>query len=253
LTDRERLQLNHIRGNAYMNIFGFVEEYIIAQTIQHAGGEVFGDNSALRALLRFGEEELKHQALFKRYCTAFSRDFGARCEVLGSAADVAHFILNKSPAAAMLMTLHIELMTQHHYVGAIKDRSELDPKFKNILKHHWMEEAQHAKIDTLEVNKLLGDADPDVCEQAYGEYIEIVQAFDALLAKQVDMDLESLASAAKKAWRGSERDAIRPVQHQSYRRCFLHMGMAHTGFVAIAQQLAPGVVERLQTLAVTYA
>jgi hypothetical protein len=39
LNDREKLKLNQITGNSYMNLFGFVEEYIIAQTV----GARFGD------------------------------------------------------------------------------------------------------------------------------------------------------------------------------------------------------------------
>ena len=49
---------------------------------------------------------------------------------------------------------HIEWMTQSHYVDSVRDDGELDPLFKSLLKHHWMEEAQHAKLDTLMVEAL---------------------------------------------------------------------------------------------------
>src|SRR5215510_15850068 len=80
LDDRERLTLNQITGNSYLNLFSFVEEYIYAQVLRLAEAEMFGDHVALRALTRFADEELKHQQLFRRYRDAFERDFGSPCE-----------------------------------------------------------------------------------------------------------------------------------------------------------------------------
>lgn len=47
----------------------------------HAQVEMFGDHQALRALMRFADEELKHQQLFQRYRDAFDRGFGHAVEV----------------------------------------------------------------------------------------------------------------------------------------------------------------------------
>src|SRR5262245_53788938 len=76
LSAEERLKLNQITGNSYLYLFYFVEEYIIASVVQHANAEMFGDQTALRALLRFADEEVKHQQLFMRFREAFERDFG---------------------------------------------------------------------------------------------------------------------------------------------------------------------------------
>ena len=45
-------------------------------------------------------------------------------------------------------------MTQGHYVESVQNDQELDPQFKSLLKHHWMEEAQHTKLDTLMVEAI---------------------------------------------------------------------------------------------------
>ena len=50
LSDMERLKLNHIFANAYLNLFAFVEEYIAADIVRHANAAQFGDDHALRAL-----------------------------------------------------------------------------------------------------------------------------------------------------------------------------------------------------------
>src|SRR5881394_3889492 len=49
LDNHERRALNQIAGNAYMNLFGFIEEYILATMVQHAQAEMFGNHDAIRA------------------------------------------------------------------------------------------------------------------------------------------------------------------------------------------------------------
>src|SRR5262249_11881349 len=68
--------LNQITGNAYVNLFAFVEEYILATVVSHAQAEIDGDVDAVRALTRFADEEAKHQQMFRRFIAAFARDFG---------------------------------------------------------------------------------------------------------------------------------------------------------------------------------
>ena len=66
LNDNEKRQLNQIMGNAYCHIFAFVEEFIIPMVTQAALKDAYGEKVRLRSLLRFAEEELKHQELFRR-------------------------------------------------------------------------------------------------------------------------------------------------------------------------------------------
>lgn len=248
-----RLALNHIRGHAYMNLFGFVEEYIIADTVQHAVAEVFGDHSALRALLRFSEEEIKHQTLFHRYCASFTRDFQSPCEVLGAPATVAGVILANPPIAVMLTTLHLELITQQHYTEAIKDRADLDPLFCNLLKHHWLEESQHAQIDLLELEKLASTAGEAERAAAVDAYFGILAAFDGLLAAQAEMDLRSLAGRLGRIFDDEARAEILRSQIASYRRDFLVMGLRHPRQVQALRDLTPGVGPRIDAALAQYA
>jgi hypothetical protein len=245
LDEKTKQKLNHIRGHSYMNLFAFVEEYIIAQTVRHAEAEMFGDHDAVRALLRFGEEELKHQKLFKRYCANFRRDFPSEVFVLGNAADVANVILSHSAIAVLLVTLHLELMTQQHYVGCVKDDQTLDPLFTKLLRHHWIEEAQHAKIDVLELARLAADAPPELIETAISEYFGILAALDGLLQKQVDLDLESLSAATGRTIADGDANEIREAQRRSYRNDFLVMGMTNPLFKTTLAELAPAGAGRL--------
>jgi hypothetical protein len=99
----------------------------------------------------------------------------------------------------MLVTLHLEIMTQAHYVECVKDDTDIDPLFVKLLRFHWMEESQHARIDALELDKLLEAATPAAIDTALDDYLGLIDAFDGLLKSQADMDARSLAGATARA------------------------------------------------------
>lgn len=238
LSDAERLKLNHISGNAYLNLFGFVEEYIIATVVQHVQAEMHGDHVALRALMRFAEEELKHQELFSRYVNAFKTQFGGPCGVLDNAAEVAGVVLSKSPIAVMIMTLHLELMTQEHYTESVHENTTLDPLFVSLLKHHWLEESQHARIDALELDKLASDASSEQIDTAFADYFDLIDAVDGLLGMQAALDVDSLAHAAGRSFSPEQSQRIIAAQHAAYRNTFIIMGLRNRMFVDYMTRLS---------------
>lgn len=237
LSGDEQLLLNHINGHAYINLFAFVEEYIVATAVNHAQAEMFGDHSAIRALVRFAEEEIKHQELFWRYLAAFQRDFKHPCQVLGSAAAVAQVILSKSPMAVMMVTLHLEIMTQAHFTESIGPDSNVDPLFARLLKHHWIEECQHAKIDALELEKMLAVSSVEQIQKAFADYLELIDAFDGLLSQQAAMDKDSLSGALGRTFDAGESEQILKAQHQGYRRTFLVSGMVNPSFAQVLKRM----------------
>ena len=105
-------------------------------------------------MLNFASEEAKHIHLFKRFHAAFVRGFPVECQMIGPSEAIGAEVLRHDPLAVGLVILMIEWMTQQHYLGSIRDDGDLDPLFKSLMKHHWMEEAQHAKLDTLIVDAL---------------------------------------------------------------------------------------------------
>src|SRR5262249_44863100 len=123
LSPSEKLKLNQIRGYTYLYLFGFVEEFILPFILDHARTTVHGEDAEMPALLRFAEEEAKHIELFK-WCTAeFVRGFGSPCGVIGPVREVADAILKHSPLGVILTTLHLEWMTQLHYVDSVRDQA----------------------------------------------------------------------------------------------------------------------------------
>jgi hypothetical protein len=250
LSLNERRTLNQITGNAYLNLFGFVEEYILATVLEHAGAEAFGDHDAIRALVRFADEEAKHQKLFGRYVDAFKRDFAVETEVLGSAVEVAHVIMSKSKIAVMLVTLHLEIMTQAHYIECVRDDAEIDPFFAKLLRMHWMEESQHARIDALELDKMLDAATPAQIETAMQDYLDLLGAFDGLLKSQSEMDERTLERAAGRTFSPGEKTAIVDAQHAGYRRTFLTYGMTNPMFARHLETISPSGAKRVHARAI---
>src|SRR6185369_4279311 len=138
--DREEKRiLNQIRGNAYLCIFGLVEEFILPFVMDQTRPHLSGDDWRTRALLQFAGEEAKHIQLFKRFRATFEAGFGHQCEVIGPPHDVAEFVLSHEPLGVALVILHIEWMTQRHYLDSVRSDEGLDPLFKSLLRHHWME------------------------------------------------------------------------------------------------------------------
>ena len=239
LAERERLVLNHLAGNAYLNLFQFVEEFILCTVVEHAQGELFGDHENIRALVRFADEEIKHQQLFKRFRVAFDRAFGRPHEVLENAAEVAEIVLSKSPIGVMLVILHIELMTQDHYTQSVKGNGDIDPFFALLLEKHWLEESQHARIDALELDKLASQASPEQIEQGFRDYLDLLAAFDGLLAAQAKMDLETFTEATGRALSDDESEKLLAAQHAGYRRTFLVAGLRSPQFVRWTRTMRP--------------
>ncbi|MEE9549781.1 MAG: hypothetical protein V3W08_05210, partial [Candidatus Binatia bacterium] len=208
LNDDEKRQLNQIMGNAYYHIFAFVEEFIIPMVTEEALKDVHGDEVRLRSLLRFAEEELKHQELFRPSMALFDQGFGTKCSLIPGREDVAKVVLSKSRLAVLYLTTVIEWFTQLHYIEHVRDESDLDGLFRDLLKFHWMEEAQHAKLDTLLIDEIAEKVTLEEREAAIDELLELGGAIDGLLSQQIGLNIESLEKVTGRTFTGSEKEEI---------------------------------------------
>ena len=249
----EKLILNQIRGHGYLYIFGLVEEFILPYVLDHARPQLADDDLRTRAYLQFAGEEAKHIHLFKRFCEAFDAGFGTRCSVIGTPAEIAKVVLAHDPLSVALLILHIEWMTQRHYLDSVKDDSGLDPLFKSLLKHHWMEEAQHAKLDTLMVTELAKDRSAESIGTAIDGYLALGGIFDGALAQQTSFDMETFMRASRRKLNEAEQGVFVQQQHQAQRWTYIGSGMSHPNFLATVRAIAPGADEKLAQLAPSFA
>jgi hypothetical protein len=253
LSADERRLLNQIRGHDYLCIFGLVEEFILPFVLDHARPQLNGDDERVRALLTFASEEAKHIHLFKRFHAAFTADFGHECGVIGPAEAVAAEVLRHDPLSVALVILMIEWMTQSHYVDSVKDDQDLDPLFKSLLRHHWMEEAQHAKLDTLMVEALAAGRSAQELASAIDGFFAIGLYLDAGIRTQAELNLAAFERAVGRTLADDEREALVDQQHQALRWTYLGSGMAHPKFRATLGAISPEGLGRIDEAAPAFA
>src|SRR5215218_10385445 len=249
LTSEDKLVLNQIKGPTYLQIFGLVEEFILPFVLDHVRPSLDDSDYRVRAFLQFAGEEAKHIQLFKRFTEEFHRNFATECAVIGPPSEVAKAVLAHQPLGVALAILLIEWMSQSHYIGSIKDDQQLDPLFKSLLKNHWLEEAQHAKLDTLMVEALADGMSETQIEKAVDEFLEIGGFLDEGLKQQTIFELEALERATGRILSEMEREEFITVQHQANRWTYLGSGMKHPKFLATLGDLSAEQRRRIEEVA----
>jgi hypothetical protein len=249
LSVEEKRLLNQIRGHEYLAMFGLVEEFILPFAVDHAREQLSGDDYRVRALLQFAGEEAKHMHLFKQFRRDFDQGFGNKCEFIGPSEDVKNFVLSHSPLGVGIAVLHIEWITLRHYIDSVRDNHDLDPQFKSLLQHHWMEESQHSKIDTLIVEEMAAIATDKEIDQAFQEYAAIGAFLDNGIKQQTELDIDAFVNATGKTLSKSEREAMTSAVLKGMRWTYLGTGMTHPNFLGTVEAIRPEARKQIEAMA----
>jgi hypothetical protein len=252
LTPAEKLILNQIRGHAYLTMFGTVEEFILPFVLDSTNSKAIDDDYRVRALLSFAGEEAKHIHLFKMFREAFRQSFPVNCEVIGPPNEIAAAVLSHHPLAVAILTLHIEWFVQRHYIDSVRDNQQLDSQFKSLLKYHWIDEAQHTKLDTLMIDAMAKNYDAAEISKALDEYLEMGIFLDNGLKQQVQLDLNAFTRATGRVLNEEEKNDFETVQLQANRWTYIGSGMNHPNFLATVNYLSPEWKEKLESLAPSF-
>ena len=187
--------------------------------------------------MRFSDEELKHQELFRRIDDLVGETLpaGYRFDVDPDA--VAGVVLGKSTWAVLALTLDIELFTQLHYRQSIEPDGELSALFKDVFLHHWKEESQHAILDELEWKRHDAGLTAEERDRAVDEFIELVGAVDGILQAQAAADAGYFAASCGRAVDEREAQAIEAGFLKAYRWQYIHSGAAHPRFRKVLSSL----------------
>jgi len=253
LNDEEKRVLNQIRGNTYLSIFVIVEEFIVPYVLDHVRPTLSEDDYRAMAFLQFAGEEVKHIQLFKQFANEFKAGFSTECKIIGPSADIGKAILANDPLGVALAILMIEWMTQDHYIDSIKDDVALDPLFKSLLKNHWLEESQHAKLDTRMVETVAATLSPAEIEKGVDAFFEIGGFLDNGLKQQTEFDLESFELATGRKLNEAEKDEFIKVQLQANRWTYIGSGMVHPKFLATMNKLGVDQRKRIDEAAPVFA
>jgi hypothetical protein len=243
LSAEQRRFLSQVQGRTYAHMFGLVERFIGAKMMEVSRDHWLGDQTALEAIVRFTDEELKHQELFRRIerLVAARMPDGYRFDA--SANDVAAFVLGKSTWAVLALTCHIELFSQAHYRASIADAEGLSPLFKDVFLFHWKEESQHAVVDELEWaredGKLASDA---VRDAAVDDLIALIGGIDGILQAQSAADAAYFLAIADIGDGDARAEAVKRTLLKAYRWQYIVSGAMEPRF----QKLLAGLVSVAQ-------
>ncbi|HEX8784508.1 MAG TPA: diiron oxygenase [Steroidobacteraceae bacterium] len=233
LAEAERRLISQVQGRTYANIFGLVERFITAKLLEVGHEHSLGDQNALEALVRFSEEELKHQALFRR----INRMMGAvmppgyRFDI--DPDEVARVVLGKSTWAVLALTLHIELFVQNHYRQSIRAQADLSDLFKDVFLFHWKDECQHVVLDELELRRhdaTLTDAQRDA---AVEDFLALVGAVDGILQVQARADAAYFSNICGRRIPADEGVKLEEQFLKAYRWQYIFSGASHPRFQSI--------------------
>jgi hypothetical protein len=245
--DEARL-LSQIQGRTYAYIFGLVERFISAKMLDQGRAHVFDDQLALEALVRFSNDEIKHQELFRRIETMMGTRLPAGYRQVADPNDVARAVLAASTWAVLALTCHIELFVQTHYVQSIAPREELCPLFKDVFKFHWKDESRHVVLDELEWEAEHAKLTPGERDQAVNDLIALVAAVDAILQAQSAADADYFMGNASRSFSADETLQIKACVLSAYRWQYIISGVQHPHFGRLlARMTTPAQMSRVQT------
>jgi hypothetical protein len=240
-TDDRRL-LGQIQGRTYANMFGLVERFIGAKMLDVSRDHWLGDQTALQALVRFTDEELKHQELFRRIEGLVAEGMPAGYRFLPNPNDVAGLVLGKSTWSVLALTTHIELFVLAHYRQSIDPDGELSELFKDVFLYHWKEESQHAILDELEWRREDAKLTPEARDRAVTDLIELVGAVDGMLQVQAEADAGYFLSVCRGPYSQEQAKRVREGVLYAYRWQYIVSGVEEPRF----QKILGGLISKEQ-------
>src|SRR5688572_7648467 len=217
LRPAEARLMSQIQGRTYANMFGLVERFIGPKMSEVSRDHWLGDQTAFEALVRFTDEELKHQELFRRIERLTAEDMPAGYSFLPQPNDVAAAVLGKSTWAVLALICHIELFVLAHFRQAIEPDAELSELWKDVFTFHAREESQHAILDELEWLRENAKLSPEQRDQGVTDLIDLVAAVDRILQMQAAADTDYFLRVCGRTFDKPEVQKLGDTMLKAYR------------------------------------
>jgi len=247
LNEGHQRLLSQVQGRTYAYLFGLIERCINAKVLELSREHCLGDQSAVAALLKFVEEELKHQELFRRVEKLADLALPPGYRMTTDPNSAAAAMMAKSTWAVLALICFVETFTQAHYLHSIRNASELlSPLFKDVFYYHWLEEVQHATIDELEWQRVHDEMTPAAIDAAVTDLIALVSIVDGILQAQASADGEYFCSCAGVYLNRERANAVKACLLKAYRLQYLVSGARIERFQrALASKVTAGQMRRV--------
>ena len=242
----EKRLVSQIQGRTYANMFGLVERFIGPKIAEVSRDHWLGDQAAFEALVRFTDEELKHQEMFRRIEALCAEGMPAGYAFLPQPNDVAGVVLGKPTWSVLALICHIELFVLAHYRQAIEPDAELSELWKDVFTFHAREESQHAILDELEWQREDAKLDAGQRDRAVDELIALVAAVDGILQMQAKADTDFFLRVAGRMFDRAQVEAIGAAFLAAYRWQYIVSGVQDERFQKIlGGMITPAQFERI--------
>lgn len=252
LTAQDQLTLNYCRAFSYAHLNGNYEEFITLHLTGIIQQDWHDARGYLRALLRFEDEEMKHQQLFR--CTEtvleescehpFGRYFD---DAKARVTEFTQAVLAYPPLPRFLLLLAFEFGTRRHYVESVRDHTEEreDPLYVDVLQAHWLEEAQHVKSDMLEVAQLARALSPEELSIAFDQVVGLGGLIDATFVGQVDQEIATLQQVTRRTLAAAELMTLRDTLYHSLSAIIAGVALTDPSFAKVALELSKAGAAKL--------
>ncbi|NML42901.1 hypothetical protein HHL11_04005 [Ramlibacter sp. G-1-2-2] len=246
-TDWEKVLISQIQGRTYANMLALVERYIGAMMLDRGRSHALGDLVAMEALVRLTDEELKHQALFRRLEAMMAAGMPPGYHFDAHSNEVAGAVLARGDWSVLALTCLIELATVAHYRQCIDEDPLTSELWRDVFRFHMREEMQHALLDELEWQRedfLLSAAER---EQGVTDLVDLLQAQDALLQQQAQLDACYFMRVNGRRLSPQDTERLREGFLAAYRWQYMVSGMGNERFCELLASLCtPAQVQRLR-------
>ena len=247
LTANEQRLLSQIQGRTYANMFGLVERFIAAKVLDVSREHALGDQNALQALVRFGDEEIKHQELFRRiermcaerHAGGLHVRAGAQCRRVGGALEV-H--VGRARAHLPHRALRAGALSREHRHG----RRICRELWKDVFLYHAKEESQHAILDEMEWVRENAKLTSQARDAAVDDLIALVGAVDGILQVQSAADTHYFVADLRPA---ADRGRGRSRQDDRARRVSLAVHRLGRRRSRVSRQALGGMITESQARA----
>jgi hypothetical protein len=225
LTANDQRLLSQIQGRTYANMFGLVERFIAAKVLDVSREHWLGDQNALEALVRFGDEEIKHQELFRRIERMCAERMPTGYTFVPQPNAVASAVLAKSTWAVLALTCQIELFVLAHYRESIETDVNVSELWKDVFLYHAKEESQHAILDELEWVRENAKLAPEARDAAVDDLIALVAAVDGILQAQAAADTHYFIEICGRPMEATEIETVKATVLAAYRWQYIVSGV----------------------------
>jgi hypothetical protein len=227
--DEKRL-VSQIQGRTYARMFALVERFIGPKISEISRDHWLGDQAAFEALVRFTDEELKHQEMFRRIDALCAEGMPEGYQFLPQPNDVAGVVLGKPTWSVLALICHIEIFVLAHYRAAIEKDSELSALWKDVFTFHAREEAQHAIVDEIEWRREDEKLSAEERDHAVDELIALVAAVDGILQLQAKADTDYFLRVCGRRFERAQAEAIGATFLHAYRWQYIVSGVEDERF-----------------------